>query len=134
MRINLGDKDNANDVIDETSEQNRFKKIQISENLDNEGTIKNLQNVIWNHAMINQEDNSLDLELYIRNESKTEVIPETELTINIKDKDGKTILTQNAQIEEIESNYGYAVVDLNFEIDDFIIVYDIEVIANNANQ
>ena len=129
MRINVGDKKNSN-VIDETSEEDKFRQIRIDEDLDTEGTVKNLQNARWNHVRINQEDNKLELELDIRNDSKTEVIPSTELTVNVKDKAGKTILSKNVQMEEIKDDYGYTILELDFDINDYVIVYDLEVIAN----
>ena len=129
MRINVGDKKNSN-VIDETSEEDKFRQIRIDEDLDTEGTVKNLQNARWNHVRINQEDNKLELELDITNDSKTEVIPSTELTVNVKDKAGKTILSKNVQMEEIKDDYGYTILELDFDINDYVIVYDLEVIAN----
>ena len=129
MRINVGDKKNSN-VIDETSEEDKFRQIRIDEDLETEGTVKNLQNARWNHVRINQEDNKLELELDIRNDSKTEVIPSTELTVNVKDKAGKTILSKNVQMEEIKDDYGYTILELDFDINDYVIVYDLEVIAN----
>ena len=127
---NSNDSNNTTENDTKTSQEEKFRDIRLDEDLNIDGMIEGLDNARYNHVRIMQYDTTMEFSVDIDNESKEEIIPATELTINILDKKGKTILTKNVQMEEIESDYGYTSIDLEFEIKEPIIVYDVEIIAN----
>ena len=135
IQANLnGRKNDLNNNETTISQEEKFRDIRLDEELNIEGTINGLKNARYNHARIMQYDKEMEFSIDIDNDSKDEVIPASELVVNILDKKGKTILTKNVQMEEISSDYGYTRIELEFDIDEPVIVYDIEIIANSSQK
>ena len=112
-----------------TADTDNFKQIRINEDFSKDGTVENLENVRWNNANIMQFDNEMEISIYLNNESQTEVVPERQLTVNLLDKNGKVMYTQDVMMKEIAAEYGYTTIDLKFEIQEVAIIHDIQIIA-----
>ncbi len=112
-----------------SQENQGFKMIRINEDLSKDGKIENLQGVRWNNANIMQMDGKIEIDIMINNESETEEVPSKELTVNLLDKKGKTILTKDVTMGKIEKNYGYTVLNLEFDSKNIVIIHDIQIIA-----
>lgn len=125
--------DSNNNILEEditVSQEEKFRDIRLDEDLNIDDTIEGLENARYNHVRIMQYDSEMKISIDIDNESKDEKIPASELLINILDKEGKTILTKNVQMEEISNDYGYTRIELKFDIKEPLIIYDMEIIAN----
>ena len=112
-----------------SSDESGFRDITINEDLFTDGTIENLENVRWSNARIMQRDNKMEVSIMLNNESKEEKIPARTLTINLLNKNGKKIATKDVEMKEIDANYGYTDLDLEFDIEDVEIIYDIQIVA-----
>ncbi len=106
-----------------------FKQIHISENLSKKGKVENLKNVSWSRANIMQYGTELELSIDLNNESETEKVEAREITVNLLDKEGKVRLTKDINMPEIAENYGYTILNLEFEIEEVMIIHDIQIIA-----
>ena len=106
-----------------------MKRIRINENFSKEGTVENLENVRWNNANIMQYDDEMDIDIMLNNESENEKIEATTLTVKLLDKQGKVMKEKDIEMEEIPANYGYTSLNLNFEISEVCIIYDIQIVA-----
>ena len=113
----------------EDEEYNDMKQIRINEDFSKDGTVENLENVRWTNANIMQFDDEMDIDIMLNNESQTEKINATTLTVKLLDKQGKVIKEQDVEMKEIPSNYGYTTLNLNFDITEVMIIYDIKIVA-----
>ena len=113
----------------EDEEYNDMKQIRINEDFSKDGTVENLENVRWTNANIMQFDDEMDIDIMLNNESQTEKINATTLTVKLLDKQGKVIKEQDVEMKEIPSNYGYTTLNLKFDISEVMIIYDIKIIA-----
>lgn len=113
----------------EDEEYNDMKQIRINEDFSKEGTVENLENVRWSNANIMQFDDEMDIDIMLNNESQTEKINATTLTVKLLDKQGKVIKEQDVEMKEIPSNYGYTTLNLSFDITEVMIIYDIKIVA-----
>lgn len=113
----------------EDEEFNDMKRIRINEDFSKEGTVENLENVRWSNANIMQSDDEMDIDIMLNNESQTEKINATTLTVKLLDKQGNVIKEQDVEMKEIPANYGYTSLNLNFEISEVMIIYDIQIVA-----
>lgn len=119
-------KDNSKGKIPEE----QLKAINFYEDFNKVETVKNLNNVVWNSVRITQIENKMEVNIQLNNTSKDEKIDATNLTVNLFDKNGKVIFTKNAPMQEIEANYGTTLLNLEFDIEDFVVIYNVQVIAN----
>lgn len=113
----------------EDEEFNDMKQIRINEDFSKEGTVENLENVRWSNANIMQSDDEMDIDIMLNNESQTEKINATTLTVKLLDKQGNVIKEQDVEMKEIPANYGYTSLNLKFEITEVMIIYDIQIVA-----
>ena len=117
-----------NDSEDEEYDE-EMKQIRINEDFSKEGTVENLENVRWSNANIMQFDDEMDIDIMLNNESQTEKINATTLTVKLLDKQGNVIKEQDVEMKEIPSNYGYTTLNLSFDITEVMIIYDIQIVA-----
>lgn len=110
-------------------EEDEFKNIRINEDFSKDGYIENLDNVRWNNARITQYDEEMEISITLNNDLEIEKIESRTLTVNLLDKEGKIIYTKDVEMEEIPENYGYTFLELKFEIEEPIIIYDVQIIA-----
>ena len=116
--------DNSND-----KNQNDFKRIRLNEDISKEGKIENIENIRWNSAKINQFDDEMEITIDIEKELKNQKVESKILTINLLDKEGKIIATKDVQMEEIPEDKNYIRVKIEFEVEEPILIYDIQIIA-----
>ena len=104
------------------------KRIRLDEDFSKEGKIEGIENVRWNNVRIMQNDDEMEVSIMLNNESQTEKIPGADLIVNLMDKAGKTIYTQEIKMQEISANYGYTSLDMTFKIKEPIIIYDVQIL------
>ena len=105
-----------------------YRDIRIDEDIFAHENIENLENVMWDNARITQDNSRIEVSLNIRNESEEKVESKT-LTVKLLDEDGKIIAEKDIEMGEIEGNFGYKDLDLEFETNEIKFVYDIKVVA-----
>ena len=104
------------------------KRIRLDEDFSKEGKIEGIENVRWNNVRIMQNDDEMEVSIMLNNESQTEKIPGADLIVNLMDKAGKTIYTQEIKMQEISANYGYTSLDMTFKIKEPLIIYDVQIL------
>lgn len=104
------------------------KRIRLDEDFSKEGKIEGIENAIWNNVRIMQNDDEMEVSIMLNNESQTEKISGADLIVNLMDKAGKTVYTQEIKMQEISANYGYASLDMTFKIKEPIIIYDVQIL------
>lgn len=109
------------------NEEDTFRNIRVDEDLSTDGTIEGLENVRWSNARIMQHDGETEVSIMLNNESKEEKIPAAKLEVTLLDKNKKVIATQETEMKEISENYGYTNLDLKFDLQDYVVVYDIQI-------
>ena len=115
-----------NDLKEDDIEEN--KRIRLDEDFSKEGKIEGIENVRWNNARIMQNDDEMEVSIMLNNESQTEKISGADLIVNLMDKSGKTIYTQEIKMQEISENYGYTSLDMTFKIKEPLIIYDVQIL------
>ena len=115
-----------NDLKEDDIEEN--KRIRLDEDFSKEGKIEGIENVRWNNVRIMQNDDEMEVSIMLNNESQTEKIPGADLIVNLMDKAGKTIYTQEIKMQEISANYGYTSLDMTFKIKEPLIIYDVQIL------
>lgn len=114
-------------IIDE--ENNTIRNININETISIDRNIKNIKNAKCDSINIDQREEEMRVSIYIRNMSKTEKVEAKTLKINLLNKSNKVIYSQDVQMEEIEA-YGFTNIDLELTIQEPVLVYDVDIIAN----
>ena len=120
------DKIERNSLAEDDIEEN--KRIRLDEDFSKEGKIEGIENVRWNNVRIMQNDDEMEVSIMLNNESQTEKIPGADLIVNLMDKAGKTVYTQEIKMQEISANYGYTSLDMTFKIKEPIIIYDVQIL------
>lgn len=115
-----------NDLKEDDIEEN--KRIRLDEDFSKEGKIEGIENVRWNNVRIMQNDDEMEVSIMLNNESQTEKISGADLIVNLMDKAGKTIYTQEIKMQEISANYGYTSLDMTFKIKEPLIIYDVQIL------
>lgn len=119
----------ANNDTDKLPDDAR-KAINFYEDFSKIEEVENLSNVVWNSVRITQIENKMEVNILLNNQSKEQKAEEANLTVNLYDKSGKVVLTKDVKMPEIKANYGTATVNLEFDIEDIMVIYDVKVIAN----
>ncbi len=104
------------------------KRIRRDEDFSKEGKIEGIENAISNTVRSMQNDDEMEVSIMLNNESQTEKIPGADLIVNLMDKAGKTVYTQEIKMQEISANYGYSSLDMTFKIKEPIIIYDVQIL------
>ena len=134
MLIKIGTKLNFDSKKVENEPNNsindKTKAINFYEDFSKIEEVKNLSNVVWNSVRITQIENKMEVNVLLNNQSKDKKVEETNLTVNLYDRNGNVVLTKDAKMPELKANYGTATLNLEFDIDDIMIIYDVQVIAN----
>ena len=130
---NTNNTDNKhNDTI--STEENDYRRIRIDEDFSTDGRVENLENVIWNNARIMYNDGKLELSIMLNNELKYKKIEAKTLTVKLLDKAGKEIATKDFEMKEIKDNYGYTDIELTFDIQEPVIIYNIVISAKEQSK
>ena len=119
--------ENTNDTEVESKVDDKFKMIRVNEDFDTDKTIEGLENVRWHNARIEQMDKKMNVSIMIDNESEKDKVPAKTLTVKLMDKQGKQIVTKDVEMKEIPAKNGYTTLDLEFELKDYVVVYDIQI-------
>ena len=119
----------SNSTSTNISNEERYTNIRIDEDLSSDGQIEGIENVRWNNARISEDANQMQVSIMINNESQTEKVASTPIEVSLLDENGKVIDSREVVLEEIEANYGYTNLELNFEIENFVVVHDIQIKA-----
>ena len=121
--------DNSTNMEIEKERDDEDKRIDINENIEIDREIKNLKDVRCRSISIDQREEEMRVSIYIRNMSKTEKVEAKTLKINLLNKSNKVIYSQDVEMEEIEA-YGFTNIDLELTIQEPVLVYDVDIIAN----
>lgn len=108
----------------------QLKGVNFYEEFSKIESVKNLEDVVWNSIRITQIENLMQVSISLNNLSETAKVEATNLTVNLYDNEGNLAYSKEAQMEELSENYGTTMVELEFEIDDISLIYDVDVIAN----
>lgn len=130
--INSNNNDNKEVTNNKEETENKIDRtinIRINEDFSKDGRVENLENVRWHNANIIEYDDKMEIDIMLNNEEKDKKIPATTLTVNIYNEDNKIIYTKDVEMEEIPDNYGYTDLNLEFDIDEIVIIKDIEIVA-----
>lgn len=124
-------KNNSNTGKASTSENmdDTFRHIRVDEDLSTDGKIEGIEDVRWSNARIMQDENKAEVSIMLNNESKEKKIEARDLTVKLLDRKGNVIASKDTHMNEISENYGYTDLDLDFELNDYVVIYDIKIIA-----
>ena len=119
---NVDNKTNASNKV----EEDEFKMIRIDQTLDKDGKVVNLDGVRWHNARIMQNDDKMEISIDLNNETDKE-IEAKKLEVKILDKNGKVLFTKDVQMEKITKEKRYTTIDMEFDIEEYFVVYDIQI-------
>ena len=103
--------------------------IRVDEDLSMKGKVENLEDVSFGHVRITQYNGKTRISVMLNNESKDKAIEAKTLTINLLDKDGAVIAKGTTEMKEIKENLRYTNVDLEMDMPNLELVYNIQIIA-----
>lgn len=139
IQANLKDNQQNNNTVQKTNtkekefsspsiEDDENIMIRVDQTLDKDGKVQNLEGVRWRNARIMQNDNKMEISIDLNNMEDVE-IPSKTLQINILDKNKKIVLSKKVQMEAMTSETLYAEIEIEFDIQEYFLVYDIQIIA-----
>ena len=114
---------NSNAEIDDG-----FKMIRVDQTLDKDGKVANLDGVKWHNARIMQNDDKMEISIDLNSETEKEIEAKT-LEVKVLDKNGKTVFTKELQMEKITKEKRYTIIEMEFDIEEYFVVYDIQISA-----
>ena len=128
--IVIGNKGDTSERETTTPEQpNLFMNFKLSEEFIGDGNIENLEDVIWSGAKLSQEQGKCKASMIILKTNEGKKIEAKELTIKLLDKDGNVIASKDTKMKEFSENSIYSNLDVQFDMSDYHIIYDIKITA-----
>lgn len=134
----IKNKDNSNGTNSSSSsssqESSAIKRsnIRLSEDLSLMREIKGLgesKKVMCNDARIELSNGKAEVYLTLTNESEKETVENQKFEVSLIDKNNKVIDSKEVTVDKIDSNYGYADINMSFDVPEIQIIYNVQVTA-----